>query len=149
MPSLINTALVDELVARDSRAEDATRTVMPHRELKPSGLSPRPLSPKMALLLGQAADSASTLKFLTDGSGMQEHNPIFQMFNRNPLSVIPIGVAGNIGYALAYELLKRKAPKIADTLGGLIGGLHMTLAGDNLQPDEHRGTVYYGTKLPK
>jgi len=92
----------------------------------------KPLSPKMALLLGNAADSASTYTFLKAKMG-KERNPAMSFFNEKPWTVIPTGIAANYGYSKLYDMLHKRKPKIADAIAGLVGGWHGALAGNNME----------------
>jgi hypothetical protein len=91
------------------------------------------LSPKAALLLGSLADSASTYAFLKRGNGQREGNPALGFFDEHPASVIPTAAAGALGYRAAYDLLHKHAPRVADTVAGLVGGFHGALAGNNIE----------------
>jgi len=134
--SLVNPELVDQLVQRQIAQDEKTKSMqMP----EPSrGPEPTPLDPKIALLLGQAADSASTYAFLKKGTG-REANPALGYMNGRPWSVIPSSIAGAAGYSLLHKFLSKKSPKVANTLAGLVGGFHGALAGANME-DEPGGS---------
>lgn len=140
--------LLDELVAREVSKERKQTTMrpLPEKQSRPGGPT---LSPKMALILGSLADSASTYAFLKQGR--REANPALQVFNKRHETVIPMGAAGAVGYSLLYDLLAKRSPRMANTLAGLLGGYHGALAGNNLQgeaPDSYGATVKELT-LPK
>lgn len=130
MPFTVDPALVEELVAREL-AKDRQRQIMEAPRPAPRPES-KPLSPRMAMLLGSLADSVSTYTFLKRGTG-EEANPMFRFFNGHPNRVIPSAAAGALGYEALYRLIKRKKPKLADTLAGLIGGVHTQFAAENFQ----------------
>ena len=135
----MNPALVQQLIDRELQKERMTAQVMPKQEQAPS--SPKPLSPKMAMMLGGAADAASTYTFLKNGSGT-EANPMFQYFNKNPWTVLPTSAATGLGYHYLHKLLKSKSPKIAATTAGLLGGYQMALGGNNME--RHNSNSYQG-----
>lgn len=126
MSDLVNKQLVDELVKR----QIAEESFIPKHEDKVP-VQAKPLSPKIAMLLGNAADSASTYAFLKQGR--KETNPAMKFFNNKHWSVIPVGIAANYGYGKLYDLLRKKNPKIANTAAGLLGGWHGALAGQNVE----------------
>lgn len=125
----MNPELMDQLIQRELKQSKAIEEFMP----KPPAPSPptKPLNPKVAMLLGGAADAASTYKFLKDGSG-RESNPMFSYFNGRPWAVIPTAAAAGLGYNTLHSLIKKKSPKVADTIAGLLGGHQMALAGHNV-----------------
>ena len=131
---LLDNKLIDEMVKQQMRQEKFD----PPRDAKAPEKS-KTIGPKTALLMGSLADSASTYAFLKRGG--KEANPALQYFNSKPWSVIPTAAAGAAGYNALHGLIKRKSPKIADTLAGLLGGYHTALAGSNMQPN--RGTGSY------
>ena len=135
----MNQGLMDELIQRELKQTKAIEEFIP-KPPEPS-TPPTPLSPKMAMLLGGAADAASTYGFLKQG-GMREGNPMFQHFNKNPWTVLPTSAATGIGYHYLHKLLKSKAPKIANTAAGLLGGYQMALGGNNLE--RQNGNSYQG-----
>jgi hypothetical protein len=142
MAELVNNALMRELidreVAKDMSRERQQRLLQPSSESAPQ--TPTTLNPLQALLLGSLADSASTYAFLKQGR--REENPALQYFNARPWSVIPTAAAGAVGYKALYELMRRKSPRTADTLAGLLGGYHTALAAANTEnfQQSHRGT---------
>lgn len=131
MPDSLIDTLVQRYVNNDMAAEQKQRQFDGPSETKGSS-SAAPLSPKMALLLGSLADSASTFNFLGSGSG-RESNPALQVFNKSRWSVLPAAAGGLYGYSKIYDALHSKHPKVADTLAGILGGWHGALAGNNLE----------------
>lgn len=140
-------ALTQELLQREMDKEDTQKRFATPPEAAPSPVTA--LSPKMAMLLGQAADSASTLHFLTKKDPGHEANPALQFFNKSPLTVIPTAVAGNVGYGLLHKLLSKVSPKAADTAAGLLGGYHMGLGASNMQSKRNGGISSYQNVIDK
>lgn len=126
MPLNVDPKLMEEMVRREL-AKDSIRP-------KVSAPAPetKPLSPKMAMLLGGAADAASTYGFLQK-EGHREGNPAFSYFNKKPWTVLPTSAAVGAGYLGLHKLLSKFSPKVADTAAGLLGGHQMALAGKNTQ----------------
>lgn len=127
--NLFNPDLVKELVLREDETNRRQQAMEP--EPKPVAKSPAPLDPKLALLLGSVADSASTYNFLKNGG--REANPALQIFNKKPWTVLPMGVAGALGYHGLYKLVHKVSPGLADNVAGLIGGFHTGLSGENFE----------------
>lgn len=129
--------LMNQLMARKTAEWDAQdkakASVQPMPESSPTPVET--LSPKLAMLVGQGLDSASTYAFLKQGQ--HEANPALQYMNNSANSVIPSALAGGLGYTLLYNMLHKNHPKIADTAAGLLGGFHMALGGHNLEPQTH------------
>ena len=121
--------LFAEMLKR-AAAEHPDALVHTPRLRLPSSAGPSPISPKMALILGSLADSASTASFLS--KGYKEGNPALQIFNRKPWTVAPMAAGGAVGYALLHKLLSKKYPKLADTIAGGLGAYHGALAGSNM-----------------
>lgn len=138
--SSFDPTLMQELLHREMDKEDQTKRFATPAEAAPSPVTS--LSPKMSMLLGQAADSASTLHFLTKKKPMKEMNPALQFFNKSPMSVIPTAIAGNLGYGLLHKLISKVSPKAADTTAGLLGGYHMALGASNMQPKRNGVGAY-------
>jgi hypothetical protein len=126
----MNPQLMDQLIHRELKQQKAIEEFMPKPE-QPAP-SPRPMDPKWSMLLGGAADAASTYKFLKDGS-MREGNPAFAYFNKRPWTVLPTAAGVGLGYHFLHKFLKSKAPKVADTAAGLLGGYQMALGGNNME----------------
>jgi hypothetical protein len=124
--------LINQLVQRELQKEKAAETYTIKPEEQPAPFNPTTMSPKMAMMLGGAADVASTLSFLKRGTG-KEKNPAFQYFNKNPMAVLPTAAAVGTGYHLLHKLLSKKSPKLANTIGGLLGGYQMGLGGRNFE----------------
>jgi hypothetical protein len=127
--------LVDREVVKDMQREQAQRSMeIPGSKETPK--TPKSLSPKQALILGSLADSASTYAFLKQG-GRREANPAMQHFNKRPWMVLPTAAAGAAGYSMLYDLIKKRSGGLADTMAGLVGGLHGALAGSNAENVGH------------
>lgn len=136
MSELISQALVDELVKRQIAEEKFTP-----RDNNGTPTQPTPVSPMLALLAGQLADTGSTYAFLKTRS-RPEANPALQFLNRGAAEkVLPLGAAGALGYLTAYKLLHRNHPGLANILAGLVGGYHGALAGNNVEHEA--GNSYY------
>ncbi len=126
-PELIN-QLVQRELQKTKMAEEYA--------IKPEEQQARPevkaLDPKLAMVLGGAADAASTYGFLKSKKG-REGNPAFKYFNGRPWAVIPTAAAIGTGYHYLHKFLKNKNPKVADTMAGLIGGYQAALGGENVE----------------
>jgi hypothetical protein len=127
---MFDQSLMDELIQREIKKSTAIEEFMP-KEKQPTPQT-NPMDPKWAMMLGGAADAASTYNFLRNGS-MKEGNPAFSYLNKSPWTVIPTAAAAGTGYHFLHKFLKSKSPKIANTLAGLLGGFQMALGGNNFE----------------
>lgn len=125
-------ALINELVQRELQKGRPAQEYAIRPEEAPKPLDITSLGPKAAMMLGGAADVASTISFLKRGTG-KEKNPAFQYFNDHPMTVLPTAAAVGTGYHYLHKLLSKKSPKLANTIGGLLGGYQMGLGGRNFE----------------
>lgn len=83
------------------------------------------IAPYAALIGGNGADLATTLRALTSGAG-HEANPLM---STSPVGITAQKAAGTAGLALLmHELAQRGHPKIAKAIGYLDGGAMAGLA---------------------
>lgn len=130
MPIEIRQQLIDDLMKRQVEHDTANRT----RVTAPPIGQGRELDPSLLLLLGAAADGATTANFLR-GTTHVEDNAMFRGLNGNPLTT-GLAVAGTgVATVLAHKLLARKLPHLAKMLTANQAAERIGLAGRNISPD--------------
>lgn len=124
--------LIDQLVQRELQKNKMAQTYAIKPEEQQAPVAPTTLSPKLAMLLGNLGDAASTYGALKSGNG-QESNKTFGYFNKHPWTVLPTAAATTLGMTMLHKALSRMSPKVADTVAGLQGGFQAAAAGNNLE----------------
>jgi hypothetical protein len=125
-PELLRELLTRETPIYDSVERTAFKPEPPSIPTKPtieSGPAVTPMNPYMVSLLGGLMDTASTYKFLTDGSNLREDNALVAGLSKSPGKMALLGVGANLAMPLLWKKLAKKYPKLGEALAANQGAL--------------------------
>lgn len=98
-----------------------------------------PLTPDQALLLGSLADAATTYTFLKRGKGT-ESNALIGFTKNHPEATAAASLGGTAASMGVKKLLERAGhKKLADMIGGGLGGYQFGVAMNNLDATSRSG----------
>lgn len=131
MPLHIDQRFIDSVVQQQIAAEEAQKAFAPQRA---SADTPRSLSPNTTSLLGSIADAASTYNFLSKGEG-SEGNVLLGGLGAKPATAA-LGAGGmGVGMMALASLVRKKYPKLADTLQGSLASRQLAIGLENTMPN--------------
>ena len=102
----------------------------------PNETEDREISPEMLALLGAGVDSVGTYKMLKSGTGI-EGNPMYSGLNNDPLKT-SLAIAGtSLSMGGLRHLIRKKFPRIADSLAANQGSRQIALGVSNFGRDKY------------